>query len=150
MKTSDNGRRFIELWEGLYLHTYNDGVGVATIGYGHTSAAGLPRVRYGMTCTKEEADQWLAADLASVEADVNKHVAVEIDQNIFDALVSFNFNTGALDRSNVLRALNSRNADQACEDLLMWDHGGGRVLPGLLRRRKAEQELWRTGKLVGP
>ena len=150
MKTSDNGRHFIELWEGLYLHTYNDGVGVPTIGYGHTSAAGPPRVHYGMICTRDEADQWLAADLASVESNVSHHLKVPVSQNVFDACVSFDFNTGAFARSNVMRALNLGATQTACEDLLMWDHGGGHVMPGLLRRRKAEQVLWREGKLIGP
>src|SRR5271157_3947497 len=111
MKTSANGRKLIELYEGLYLHTYNDGVGVPTIGYGHTTAAGPPHVYYGMTITKDQADAFLAADLASVEAAVNHHVAVPINQNQFDALVSFDFNTGALARSNVLRALNMGRLD---------------------------------------
>lgn len=142
MKTSDAGRKFIEQWEGLFLHTYNDGVGVATIGYGHTTAAGLPRVQYGMTITMSQADQILASDLAAVEADVNHHVKVPLNQNQFDALVSFDFNTGALDRSNVLRAVNASQFSQVPGDLLMWDHGGGHVMLGLLRRRKAEGALF--------
>ena len=142
MKTSDAGRKFIEQWEGLYLHTYNDGVGVPTIGYGHTSAAGLPHVAYGMHITQEQADQILAADLASVEADVNRLVKVPINQHQFDALVSFHFNTGALGRSNVLRAVNSHHFSEVPADLNMWCHGGGHVMLGLVRRRHAEGALF--------
>lgn len=138
MKTSLAGRKFIEQFEGLFLHTYNDGVGVATIGYGHTSSAGPPSVHYGMVITEAQADQFLAADLASVEADVNRLVAVSINQNQFDALVSFHFNTGALGRSNVLRAINTHQFQLVPNDLMMWTHAGGRVLAGLVRRRKAE------------
>jgi lysozyme len=138
MKTSPAGRKFIEQFEGLFLHTYNDGVGVATIGYGHTSAAGPPQVHYGMVITEAQADQFLAADLASVEADVNRLVVVAINQNQFDALVSFHFNTGALGRSNVLRAINTHQNQLVPGDLMMWCHAGGRVLAGLVRRRKAE------------
>lgn len=144
MQTSANGRRFIEQFEGLFLHTYNDGTGVLTIGYGHTTPAGPPKVLPGMTITKPQADQILSADLASVEADVNRVVTVAINQNQFDALVSFHFNTGALPRSNVLRAVNNKQFDAVPTDLNMWCHAGGRVLLGLMRRRKAEGALFLT------
>ena len=72
----------------------------------------------------------------------NHHVMVAINQNQFDALVSFDFNTGALDKSNVLSSINGGRMDQVESDLLMWDHAGGRVLLGLLRRRKAEATLF--------
>lgn len=150
MKTSANGRRLIELWEGLYLHTYNDGVGVATIGYGHTTSAGPPKVYYGMVITQAQADTFLASDLASVEADVNHHVTHTIDQNMFDALVSFDYNTGALDRSNVLRAINMGRFDLVQGDLNMWVHGGGHVMSGLVRRRHAEWLMFSKGLVVGP
>lgn len=142
MKTSDAGRKFIEQWEGLFLHTYNDGVGVATIGYGHTTAAGPPVVHYGMTITEPEADAILAADLASVEADVNRLVKAPINQNQFDALVSFHFNTGGLARSSVLRDVNSGLLQHVPDDLMLWTHAGGRVLLGLVRRRRAEGVLF--------
>lgn len=142
MRTSVEGRKFIEQWEGLFLHTYNDGVGVPTIGFGHTTAAGPPRVHYGMVITSAEADSILAADLTKVEADVNRLVKVSINQNQFDALVSFHFNTGALGRSNVLRAVNNRQFSEVPADLMQWDHGGGHVMLGLVRRRKAEGQLF--------
>ncbi len=144
MKTSPAGRKFIEQFEGLFLHTYNDGVGVPTIGYGHTSAAGPPQVHYGMVITEAQADQYLAADLASVEADVNRLVVVAINQNQFDALISFHFNTGALGRSNVLRAINTHQLQLVPNDLMMWCHAGGHVLAGLVRRRKAEGVMFMT------
>ncbi len=144
MQTSPAGRKFIEQFEGLFLHTYNDGVGVPTIGYGHTSAAGPPQVYYGMVITEAQADAFLAADLASVEADVNRLVAIAINQNQFDALVSFHFNTGALGRSNVLRAVNTHQLQLVPNDLMMWTHAGGHVLAGLVRRRKAEGVMFMT------
>lgn len=155
MKTSDEGRRFIETFEGLILGAYDDAddrivppgghiYGTLTIGYGHTTAAGLPKVYVGMKITQEEADTILASDLASVEADVAHHVKVDLNQHQFDALVSFDFNTGALGRSNVLRAVNARDFAAVAGDLLMWDHAGGRVLPGLYRRRVAEGKMFNT------
>jgi lysozyme len=144
MKTSANGRKLIEQFEGLSLKAYDDGTGVWTIGYGHTSAAGLPAVRSGMLIAADEADAILSSDLAAVEADVNHHVTAQINQNQFDALVSFDFNTGALDRSNVLRSVNVGQNAQVSADLMMWDHAGGRVMLGLERRRAAEGKLFNT------
>jgi lysozyme len=146
--TSDAGRKFIEGWEGLYLHTYDDGTGVLTIGYGHTSAAGPPHVYHGMTITAAQADQILASDLAAVELDVNHFVKVPINQNQYDALVSFDFNTGALGRSNVLRSVNSNRFTEVPADLMMWVRGGGRVMQGLVNRRRAESILFM--KLMAP
>lgn len=143
-KTSANGRKFIEQFEGLFLHTYDDGTGTLTIGYGHTTAAGPPKVIHGMTIEKQDADNILSSDLASVENDVNRLVTASINQNQFDALVSFHFNTGALARSNVLRAINSKDFSAVPGDLNQWVHAGGRVLLGLVRRRKAEGALFMT------
>jgi lysozyme len=156
MKTSDNGRKFIEGFEGLFLKAYDDANdhvvqpgqavhGTLTIGYGHTNAAGPPHVYIGMEITKEEADAILASDLASVELQVNHLVKVPINQNQFDALVSFDFNTGGLGRSSTLRDINSGHMQAAADALLMWDRAGGRVLAGLLRRRRAERELFLKG-----
>ena len=145
METSSEGRKFIEGFEGLYLHAYNDGVGVCTIGYGHTTAAGPPAVHYGMTCTKEEADKFLVHDLAAVEKEVEHFVHVTLTQQQFDCLVSFQFNTGALGRSTLLHLLNAGHYSAVPEQLMHWNHGGGRVMLGLTRRRKAEGRIWEDG-----
>lgn len=150
MKTSDNGRKLIEAWEGLFLHTYNDGVGVPTIGYGHTSAAGAPHVYYGMSITREQADAILAADLASVELNVSHHLHVPVNQNQFDACVSFDFNTGGFARSSLMRDINSNHLSNVEHDLNMWVKGGGHVMQGLVRRRHAEYIMFSTGRVVGP
>jgi lysozyme len=145
MKTSDKGRAFIEAFEGLFLHTYNDGTGVLTIGYGHTSAAGPPRVYQGMTITKEQADAILAADLASVEVEVEHLVKVPLNQNQFDALVSFHFNTGWLGHHgcSLLRQLNSKNYDLAAADFALYERAGGQIMRGLVRRRHGEMEMFK-------
>ena len=149
MKTSDNGRKFIEGFEGLYLHTYDDGTGVLTIGYGHTTAAGPPAVERGQTITQEQADQMLSSDLGKVESQVNELVTVPLTQNQFDALVSFQFNTGALGHSSALTALNKGDYTTAANDLCLYDkdhnHAGEFVVvPGLVRRRQAEKEMFLT------
>jgi lysozyme len=149
--TSPNGRKFIEGWEGAYFSTYDDGTGVLTIGYGHTSAAGPPTVLPGMMITAPQADAILSADLASVEAEVNRLVTAQINQNQFDALVSFDFNTGGLSRSSLLVAVNDGKAPATIQaDFGLWVMGGGRVMQGLVRRRAAEYVLYSTGQVTGP
>ena len=144
MKTSDAGRKFIEAFEGLFLKTYDDGTGVLTIGYGHTTSAGPPRVYRGMTITESQADQILSADLASVEIEVEHLVSVALTQNQFDALVSFQFNTGWLGHHgcSLLRAVNAGNTALADEDFKLYDMAGGRVMSGLVRRRKGEAAMF--------
>ena len=149
-KTSSNGRRFIELWEGCKLTAYQDSGGVWTIGYGHTSAAGGPKVRPGMEITQAEADALLSADLAPVEANVNYHVTATLNQNQDDALVSFEYNTGGLDRSSLLRSINGGDLSRVKADLLMWDHVGRAFNQGLYNRRLAEYILFTTGEVKGP
>ena len=142
MKTSDAGRKFIEDFEGCFLAAYNDGVGVCTIGFGHTDAAGTPSVHYGMTITRAQADEILARDLEKVEVEVARLVKVPVNQNQIDALVSFQFNTGGLSRSSALKLLNAGKYSEVPAALMLWNRGGGKVMAGLTRRRKAEGDLW--------
>lgn len=142
MITSTNGRKFIEQQEGCILHAYNDGTGTLTIGYGHTSSAGLPKVTPDMQITVGQADQILANDLSKVEAQVTKLVKVPLTQNQFDALVSFQFNTGALGRSSALKYLNQGDYNQAAQNLTLYNRGGGKVMQGLVNRRAAEKKLF--------
>jgi len=157
MKTSEGGRRLIEGFEGLFLAAYDDAtdrvvklhqkiIGTLTIGYGHTSAAGPPRVYVGMQIDKEEADAILAADLASVEVEVQHLVRAPINQNQFDALVSFQFNTGWLahPHCSLLDALNKGEYPVADDDFMLYDRANGVVLVGLDNRRKAEARLFKT------
>lgn len=155
MKTSPAGRQLIEEFEGLFLQSYDDATehvvkagqrvrGTITIGFGHTTAAGPPKVYAGMTITRETADAILAADLASVEIEVEHLVKVPLNQNQFDALVSFQFNTGWLGHAHcsLLDALNARKYALADEDFMLYDRAQGKVLAGLNRRRKAEMDLF--------
>lgn len=158
-QTSANGRKLIESFEGCFLQAYddyNDHVvhqgdtvhGTLTIGYGHTSAAGEPSVYIGQNFTREEADQTLSSDLRKVETQVTNLVKVSLNQNQFDALVSFQFNTGALEHSSILTLLNQGDYKTASEHLLLYDKEHVRdkliTVPGLLRRREAEQKLFLT------
>jgi len=158
MKTSKNGIAFIEKEEGVILYAYDDMnekrvpkggsvKGTLTIGTGHTSAAGLPRVVPGMTITKEQADEILAQDLAKVEDNINNLVKVSINQNQFDALVSFDFNTGGLVKSSVLRKLNNKDYQGAADALLNWSKANGNPTL-LLPRRQRERALFLTPSAV--
>jgi lysozyme len=155
------GRKFIESWERLFLQAYDDATekvvkpgqkvkGTITIGYGHTTSAGPPRIFTGMKITEAEADAILAHDLAHVEADVNRVVKVTVTQSQFDALVSFHFNTGWLTHANcsLLKALNKGNYDLAEKDFALYNKSGGKVMRGLVRRRAAEMAMFKTGAII--
>jgi peptidoglycan hydrolase-like protein with peptidoglycan-binding domain len=92
----------------------------------------------------------LAEDVGRFEAAVNRLVKVPLSQGQFDALVSFSFNVGegALADSTLLRKLNARDYKGARREFARWNKGGGRVLPGLTRRRAAEAKLFGGGKPV--
>ena len=158
MKTSDDGLALIKRFEGCILGAYDDDddrvvlpgervYGALTIGYGHTSVAGPPRVYVGQTITAADADAILAADLASVELEVGHLVKVELKQNQFDALVSFQFNTGWLahQHCSLLTALNAGKYQLADQDFMLYDRSAGKVLQGLCRRRAAERDLFNGG-----
>ncbi|WP_421917394.1 lysozyme [Mesorhizobium sp.] len=145
MQTSPSGRAAIARREGNKLVAYLDSVGVWTIGVGHTSAAGPPEVKQGLTITAAQSDQILSRDLASVEASVTSMVVVPLNQNEFDALVSlvFNIGAGAFRRSSVLKNLNAGNRPGAADAMLAWNKGtfAGKkvVLKGLASRRRDER-----------
>jgi lysozyme len=155
MKTSLAGRAFIEEFEGLILGAYDDDddrivpiggrcYGTLTIGYGHTTAAGPPKVYVGMKIDAQTADQILSADLASVEIEVAHLIKVELQQYQFDALVSFQYNTGWLahPQCSLARSLNAGNYKLADQDFMLYDEASGKVLTGLKRRRQGEMEMF--------
>lgn len=151
MKTSPAGRKLIGQFEGLRLKAYQDSVGVWTIGYGHTSAAGSPIVFLGMEITEQEADRILSRDLEGAEKAVQAFVKVPLNQNQFDALVSFTFNLGPgnLAKSTLLRRLNSGDYNVGNE-FLKWNKAGGKVLSGLTKRRELEKQLYESGASKQP
>lgn len=139
MKTSKNGIDLIKKYEGLRLKAYRCPSGVLTIGYGHTKG-----VKQGMVITKSKAEQYLLDDLINFEKAVSNYVKVAINQNQFDALVSFSFNVGinAFKNSTLLRRLNKGNFTEASQEFLRWNKSNGKVLEGLSKRRKEERALF--------
>lgn len=145
MKTSEQGIAIIERFEGLRLEAYEDGAGVWTIGYGHTGlAGGMTRVKKGDVCTSAQADEWLEEDVALAERAINVLVKVPLNQNQYDALVSFTYNLGwaALESSTLLRLLNAGATRIAAAEFVKWDYVAGKPSPGVLKRRQAEQALF--------
>ncbi|CAH1661578.1 Lysozyme [Hyphomicrobiales bacterium] len=147
-RINQEGLEHIKRWEGVKLKAYRDVAGILTIGYGHTSAAGTPQVTAGMVITEATAEDILRRDLAKFEQRVVRLVKAPLTDNQFAALVSFDFNTGALDRSTLLKKLNAGNYDAVPAELAKWVNAGGRKIPGLVNRRAAEAGLWAKGAFV--
>ena len=147
MKISEKGLAMIESFEGCLLKASNKLDGVWTIGYGQTGRYYGKRVRRGMTTTKAEAHAWLRDhSIKTYEDAVTQAVKVPLNQNQFDALVSFTYNVGvgALKQSTALRRLNAGDYTGAADALTMWTKCNGKVLAGLVRRRKEERALFMT------
>jgi lysozyme len=141
---SGNGLALTEQFEGCRLTAYQDQVGVWTIGYGHTG----PDVTPQLTITQDQAQDLLAQDVCSAAACVNNVVTIQLSQEEFDALVDFVFNlgAGAFTGSTMLRDLNAGDITAAATQFDLWDHAGGAVVAGLLRRREAETAMFDAGE----
>lgn len=144
MKINEAGLQIIKEFEGLRLKAYRDTGGVLTVGYGHTSAAGDPRVTTGLIITEDEADAILRRDVAGAERDVAALVTVPLNENQFSALVSFVFNLGRskVANSTLIRKLNA--GQDAAPEFDRWVYDNGKKLNGLVRRRAAERSLFET------
>jgi lysozyme len=136
---SPNGLALIKKFEGLRLKAYKDSVGVWTIGYGHTKG-----VVSGMSISDGQADAYLRTDADVAGAGVRSLVTVPIDQNQYDALVSFAFNLGvsALKGSTLLKKLNQGDYHGAADQFSRWVFAGNKKLDGLVKRREAERQLF--------
>ena len=122
------------------MSAYLDSRGILTIGFGRTKD-----VYESMTCTQEQADQWFIDDDLSEHArQLNAVLRCSVTQNQFDAMVSLSYNIGIgnFQQSTVLRCLNQGDVASAADAFLMWDKVDGKEVPGLLRRRQAERNLF--------
>lgn len=144
---SQEGLDLIKHFEGLYLTAYKDPVGIWTIGYGHTGIKHNDgTVKSGRKITLQEANDLLTFDLNTKYLPaVLRLVKVNINQAQLDSLVSFNFNTGSLGSSTLLKKLNQSDYNGAAEEFLKWVNAGGNKLAGLVRRRNAEREMFIGG-----
>ena len=139
MKISPEGLALIKKFEGCELEAYQCSAGVWTIGYGHTKG-----VEEGMIITKDQAEQMLLEELVEYEVAVEEAVDNQLDQCMFDALVSWTYNLGPtnLNNSTMLKVLNAGEYDEVPAQIKRWNKAGGKVLQGLIRRREAEALLF--------
>lgn len=140
MQVSAKGVAFIAAHEGVVTRAYRDVAGIWTIGVGHTAAAGPPVPVAGMTISREEAFEILARDLPKYERRTERALGAA-PQHVFDGAVSFDFNTGAIDRASWVAAWRAGNRANARARLMLWNKAGGRVIAGLMKRREAEARL---------
>ena len=156
MRISEKGIALIIEFEGCGLTAYKCSSGIWTIGYGHTGTD----VYEGLKITKENAKELLYSDLRKRCEDVNRLLKVQVNQAQFDALISLEYNIGYgnFKNSSILRCINTGDFNNAAwyfyhenpgaktlEEKYRgcWVFGSNKkVLPGLVRRRKAEKELF--------
>lgn len=134
----------IKRFEGFRTKAYQDSVGIWTIGYGTTKVDGRP-VAEGDTCTKEQAEAYLLADMKTIaEAPIKRNTRSLISQSMYDALVCFTYNVGPgnFAKSTLLKDLNSSKYLDAAAGFLQWNKAGGVELAGLTKRRVAEKDLF--------
>jgi len=144
MNISANGIALIKQFEGCKLKAYQDSVGVWTIGYGWTHAVDGKQIKAGMTIDQAAADRLLKCGVVQYEQGVNQLVKAKINQQQFDALVSFAYNLGtrSLSTSTLLQKLNAGDKQGAADEFPKWNKAGGKELRGLVTRRAAERELF--------
>lgn len=144
-KTED----LIVFYEGEKLNSYRDTGGIWTIGVGHTSDAKFT-VKKDQTITREFSRELLRHDLKEAENFVNTLVKVPLNENQYGALVSFTFNLGggSLKISTLLKKLNAGNYKAIPSELNKWVFDDGVKLAGLVKRRKAEGDLWNAPTTV--
>jgi lysozyme len=156
MQVGQSGKKLFQEWEGLELNEYLDSGGAPTIGVGHLMTRSERMsgkiiingkgVVYRKGLTVQQCWDLLDQDLDSAEACVNSLVKVPLNQNQFDALVSFVFNVGnnAFRDSTLLKVLNAGHFDQVPTQLRRWIRDNGKIVKGLINRREKEISLWNT------
>ena len=134
------GLQIIKNFEGCKLEAYHDIAGILTIGYGHTGS----HVVEGMTINQEQAEAQLVQDLAPWEKRISEEFP-DLNENQFSALCSLCFNVGSGPLVGHLGDyLRDNDMEAAAGQFLVWCHSGGKTIPGLLRRREAERDLFLT------
>jgi lysozyme len=154
VKISDDGLALVMAFEGClkpvagragFFRPYLCPAGVLTIGWGHTNHH-PPAFGAAEVWSQERCDQVLRGDLAGFERRVEALARIPLAQHEFDALVSWAYNTGGPASAGVWRAVGAGRRKDVPAELAKWNKGGGKVLAGLVRRRKAEGFLF-AGKV---
>ena len=138
IRISEKGKELIRKSEGIRYESYLCPAKVWTIGYGHTAG-----VKKGMFISKEQADIYLNEDLLPIESYLTL-ADLDLNQNQYDALSSFCFNLGinAFSKSTLLKRIKEGDEKEIRKQFALWVHIGNTVLPGLVKRRNAEIELY--------
>ena len=145
-KIDDAGIKLITKWEGLKLSPYLCSAGVPTIGYGSTYYEDGTRVKLtDNSITKERALELFKTTLKKYEQDVDAMTRDDINQNQFNALVSFAYNLGSqvLKGSTLLKKVNKNPLDKTIvREFRKWVNAGGKKLKGLINRREDEITMY--------
>ena len=143
MRLSDTGKACLADREGMRLKAYQDERGIWTIGLGHTSSAGPPKVTPNLAISEDQAWEIFHRDVQKFADQVRPHFKAELEQHEYDALVSFIYNIGppGFIKSTVLKRLNAGDKAGAADALLMW------MKPSSLKtRRYGEYWQFKGGK----
>jgi lysozyme len=142
---SPAGLDFLKAWERFASTAYNDGYGYMTIGYGHVIKSGES---FG-TITEQQASDLLYQDVTPHIRAVNTALTVDQTQPQFDALVSFDYNTGAFPSSTLCQVINANGQPDAVRAQFMrWINAAGQPSQGLVNRRTAECNVYFDGNYV--
>ena len=143
MNVPDKAYDLARSFEGLRLESYRDVAGYWTVGYGHLLTRDRSDAQYP-PIAQEEAEALLASDLKKAAASVLRLCTASLTEGRFSALIDFTFNLGSgnLQVSTLRKLVNREDFDGAREELSKWVYAGGIKLPGLVRRRRAEQEIF--------
>lgn len=143
----DQAVDIIKRFERFEAETYLDAVGVPTIGYGTTAAAGVGIVPVpGMTISEVQAEKYLRRAVEKFARKIDPLITAPINENERSAFLSlaYNIGPGAFARSSALRHFNAGDKAKSADAILLWNKAGGKVLNGLKRRRWAERALFLT------
>lgn len=138
-----NAIDLIKKYEGFRPQSYQDSVGVWTIGYGTTRINGQP-VKAGTTITEDQALQLVKQEVNKLWSQIESITKVNLNDNQMNALIDFAYNLGfsALKTSTLMKYVNESQFDKAADEFGRWVFAGGKVLPGLVKRREAEKQLF--------
>lgn len=144
MTTEQKGIALIKKWEACKLDAYICPAGKVTIGWGNTFYEDGSKVKIGDKITQARADQLFQNVVTKFERIVTKNIKVPITQNQFDALVSHTWNTGG--SSTLFELINRKAGEKYIRDWFETKYitSNGKVLKGLVSRRKEEANLYFT------
>lgn len=144
MRISDMGIDLLKHFEGFAARPYRCPAGKLTAGYGHVLQPGEEGL---CPLTEEEAGNLLRWDVQCIENYIQNMVLAGLQQSQWDAVacLAYNIGVGALKKSTLLIKINKGDFLGAAGEFERWIFAGGRVLPGLVRRRKAEKQLFING-----